>query len=207
MRVLNDNKYRAILKAARKEFSNRGFKNASMRSIAARADVGLSNIYNYFTSKDELYLAVVKPVRDELFTFISEQHTEEHISVNPTLTFGHNEDAVEQYIDLIDRYREEVRMLLYQSEGSSMGNFRNDLIDYLDRISNSYMNLEKKYHTEYQTLSAFFVHTLSAWMVNVVGEIVTHNLEKYKIREFFKEYFRFQLAGWCELTVGTKKGG
>ena len=59
MRVLKDDKYKSILRAARKEFILRGFKDASMRTIAKDANVGLSNIYNYFKNKDEIFLEIV----------------------------------------------------------------------------------------------------------------------------------------------------
>jgi len=200
MRILKDDKYTSILDSARNEFITKGYKDASMRSIANKANVGLSNIYNYFKNKDELYLVIVKPAKDELFSFITKHHTEESVDFNRVSAFGHQEEAIDYYISLIDKYREELRLLLYHSHGSSMENFRNVFTDHLTRISYEYMKFEKKHYPEANTISHFFIHTLSFWMVSVLGEIVTHDLDKHKIRDFFREYFRFEFAGWRGLT-------
>lgn len=49
-----------ILAAAEALFSEHGFDAVSMNAIAARAGVSKANIFHHFTSKNALYLAVVK---------------------------------------------------------------------------------------------------------------------------------------------------
>jgi len=200
MRVLKDHIYESILLAARGEFISKGYKDTSMRDIAKKADVGLSNIYNYFRNKDELYLAIVKPVKDELFAFITDQHTEESIDTNRMAPMGHNEQAVEEYISMIGKYENEFRLLLFHSQGSSMHNFRNELTDHMTAVSHTYTAFEKKRFPQAEKVSDFFIHVQASWMVSILGEIVTHNMSKKKIRDFFREYFRYGFAGWRELT-------
>ena len=45
----------AILKAARKLFFDRGFKNVTVDNIAAKAEVSKGSVYLYFKSKEEIY--------------------------------------------------------------------------------------------------------------------------------------------------------
>lgn len=200
MRVLKDDKYRSILRAARKEFILRGFKDASMRTIAKDANVGLSNIYNYFTNKDEIFLEIVSPARDDLFAFVKDKHTEKYIDFNFMSTRAYQEETMDVYIQLLMKYKEEIRLLLFYSQGSTMENFRETLTEYLTDVSNNHKAIVKNHYPQVQEVSSFFTHTLCAFMVSIVGEIVTHDMEKHKIREFFREYFRFQIAGWRELT-------
>ncbi len=47
-------------------FAEHGFNGASMRDIAKRADTSLSNVYNYFPSKEDLLVAVLKDTNGEL---------------------------------------------------------------------------------------------------------------------------------------------
>lgn len=200
MRVLKDDKYKSILRAARKEFILRGFKDASMRTIAKDANVGLSNIYNYFKNKDEIFLEIVSPARDDLFAFVKDKHTEKYIDFNFMSTRAYQEETVDVYIQLLIKYKEEIQLLLFYSQGSTMENFRETLTEYLTDVSNNHKAIVKNHYPQVQEVSSFFTHTLCAFMVSIVGEIVTHDMEKHKIREFFKEYFRFQIAGWRELT-------
>jgi AcrR family transcriptional regulator len=200
MRILKDDIYKSILQSARKEFISKGFKEASMRSIAKDAGVGLSNIYNYFKSKDEIFLTIVIPAQKDLFGFITHQHTEEGVDFSNISAMEHNEEAIEYFIDLIFKYEEEYRLLLYQSEGSSMSNFRDNLTDHMTQISYTYMELVKKYYPKANTISDFFFHALASWMTSILGEIVTHKVNRKKIRDFFDEYFRYGFAGWRELS-------
>ena len=59
MQYSKDDIQKEILKAAEKVFLENGFPKASMREIAQEAQVGLSNIYNYFKSKDDIFCTVV----------------------------------------------------------------------------------------------------------------------------------------------------
>lgn len=58
-----------IIAAARHEFAHNGFDRATMRSIAARADVDPATIYRFFADKNELLAAALEfPVDDETIT-------------------------------------------------------------------------------------------------------------------------------------------
>jgi AcrR family transcriptional regulator len=49
----------AILMAAREVFSEKGFYYTKMEEVAARAGYSAGTIYNYFRSKEELYITVI----------------------------------------------------------------------------------------------------------------------------------------------------
>lgn len=57
--VGNDQRAR-VLACAQAEFSAHGYRNANMKAIATRTGVGKTTIYKYFSSKEELFLAVVR---------------------------------------------------------------------------------------------------------------------------------------------------
>jgi AcrR family transcriptional regulator len=65
-----------ILEAALALFRERGFANATMREIAARAGVASGLAYYYFDSKDAIVLAFYHRAKDELPAFWSEAHRE-----------------------------------------------------------------------------------------------------------------------------------
>ena len=55
MQFLKGDIQERILKVAEEVFLEKGYKDASMREIASRAGVTVSNIYHYFTNKDEIF--------------------------------------------------------------------------------------------------------------------------------------------------------
>jgi len=54
MQVQKDYIRLKILEAALDEFSSKGFRNATMSSIAGRCMISKSNLYRYFTSKEDI---------------------------------------------------------------------------------------------------------------------------------------------------------
>lgn len=50
---------RLILSAAAEEFTSHGFAETTMRSVAAKADIGLSVLYRQFVSKERLFAAAL----------------------------------------------------------------------------------------------------------------------------------------------------
>ena len=54
-----------IVEAAKKEFGRYGFKEASMRNIAAEAGMSASGLYKHFPSKEEMFANLVEPVKEE----------------------------------------------------------------------------------------------------------------------------------------------
>src|SRR3990172_10436454 len=51
---------RAILEAAYKLFTEQGYAATSMRQIAEKSGLALGGIYNHFTSKEEVFAAIVE---------------------------------------------------------------------------------------------------------------------------------------------------
>lgn len=199
MRTLNDEKYNSILEEARKEFTLNGFKESSMRTISQNSGVGLSNIYNYFINKDDIFLAVVNPAKNRLMSFVSERHTEAKMMIDHSNSQEYSNEDIETYIDLLFQYKDELRLLLFQSQGSSLENFRDMITDHMTTVSHEYMVMGKKHFPMTKEISPFFIHTMSSWMVSIIGELITHDLDKNTIRDFFHEYFKFGYAGWREL--------
>ena len=49
-----------VLEAAEALFHERGFAGSTISAVAARADLAVGTVYNYFSSKDVLFVAVLK---------------------------------------------------------------------------------------------------------------------------------------------------
>ena len=53
--------YERILPAAREEFLEKGFEQASMRSIAGKVGMSAAGLYRHFADKEALFTALVEP--------------------------------------------------------------------------------------------------------------------------------------------------
>lgn len=96
---------RAILDAARSEFGERGFHDASISGITRRAGVALGSFYTYFDSKDALFRALVRDMSDQV---------RDHVA--PVLQSAPDQVAAEQaglkaFIDFVRGHKEIYRII------------------------------------------------------------------------------------------------
>lgn len=63
---------KAILDAAVREFSTKGFKETSIADIMNAADLGIGTFYNYFQSKEEILMQLLGRMVGELDTKMTE---------------------------------------------------------------------------------------------------------------------------------------
>ena len=64
--MLKETTRQAILDAARSEFQEKGYENASMRTIAEKAGITVGNIYRYFKDKDDLNAHIISDVSERI---------------------------------------------------------------------------------------------------------------------------------------------
>lgn len=199
MQKLKSDIQKTILDAAEYLFTRKGYKNTSMREIATKADVGLSNIYNYFSNKDEIFRHILQPVVDELYHMIY-NHDAEKVDLSMFTDSGYQKKEIEQYMDLAGRYRKQLKLLLFHVQGSSLGNFREDFTNEMTRVIDLFFKeLKVKYPYLNIRISDFFVHLNTAWLFTMLEELVMHHIKKDDMKIFISEYIAFETAGWKEL--------
>lgn len=62
----------AILDAAVKEFSCKGFRDTSVADIMKAADLGIGTFYNYFTSKEEILMSLLGRLSKDVVAALDE---------------------------------------------------------------------------------------------------------------------------------------
>ncbi|WP_217447633.1 TetR/AcrR family transcriptional regulator [Maribellus comscasis] len=189
-----------ILQVARKEFIEKGFKDASMRNIAKDAKVGLSNIYNYFRNKDEIFREILSGLLSAMDKVMEEHNSPKYISVDIFSSEEYMRSQIDMFVKLIDNYKEDFKLLLFKSSGSSLGNYREEFIELQTQVGKEYIALMKeKFPTINGGVSDFFIHTMSSWWMSIIGELVMHDLSHRELEDFIREYMEFGTAGWKKL--------
>lgn len=83
--TLTERKRLDILAAAQNEFKEKGYLGASMDSLAKRAEVSKRTVYNHFSSKEILFLAIIKELCDSFIIAGKIEYTTER-SLSEQLT-------------------------------------------------------------------------------------------------------------------------
>ena len=122
---MKQEKLEAVLTAAKKIFARYGLRKTSLDEIARMARVAKGTIYNYFGSKDRVYLEVLSREADELLKKISLSVGKE---ISPEAKFAAFSRAkfkyMRQAINILNLDREGVGKYLPAAE-----NIRNDFFE------------------------------------------------------------------------------
>ena len=121
--VLKENLRRDIIEAAKEEFLVYGYKDASMRRIAAKAHMTVGNLYRYFESKEDINMHIVVPTLEKI-NKVLKQLTTNKISFetrvfNVSLSTGEIREKLdvmsEQLVDIYVESPQEFKILMLHS--------------------------------------------------------------------------------------------
>jgi AcrR family transcriptional regulator len=113
-----------ILNAARMEFAEHGFAKAKMRSIGERAGVSTGNLYTYFPNKDDLFCALVAPTVDQINAYTNYDRMRSTENGDECYTYEWHLDFYQEIADVHYRNHEDMKLILFKSQGSSLEDFR-----------------------------------------------------------------------------------
>ncbi|MCR4592169.1 MAG: TetR/AcrR family transcriptional regulator [Bacteroidaceae bacterium] len=193
-----------IVEVAKREFLKKGFAKASMREIAKGACIGVSNLYNYFQSKDELFRYIVLPLILELEKMMHQHHNVEDQDQFVKYARGEGDDMiaehVQAYLKLINNHRDELKLLLYQAQGSSLENYIDEYTEECTRLVFQFMDDFKRIHPGFSCIhSSFTYHVHTVWMFSFISEVIKHQLKPHEIKDAIEDYIQFEFSGWRAL--------
>lgn len=150
MQILKDNIRQRILVVARQEFITHGVRNTSIRSVARKTGIATGNIYNYFKSKDELFRAVLKPLIDTIERYILSHNEERHLNIDVFNVNEFQDEHIQTMKMLVKNFRPELRLLLFNAEGTSLAGYADRITDHQTHIGKEYLPADERALSAYQ---------------------------------------------------------
>ncbi|MBF9000870.1 TetR/AcrR family transcriptional regulator [Vibrio nitrifigilis] len=117
MRVKSEEKRQEILDIAKRSFTQQGFEQTSMSYIAKELGGSKATLYNYFSSKEEIFSAVMESSATEQIAnaFLSLDHHDDLVAALPEFGFNFLQSVLKP--DIMAIYR----MAMNEAERSSIG--------------------------------------------------------------------------------------
>jgi len=208
MQIKKDYTREQIVEIAKRVFLKKGYAKTSMRDIAKGADIGVSNIYNYFKSKDELFCHIVAPLTSKLGQMMHDHHNVNDQDRFVRYARGEGDDMladnVKEYMLLINNHRDELKLLLYQSQGSSLENYIDEYTEECTHLVLEFMDEFKRKYPGFGGIhTPFTYHIHMVWMFGFISEAIMHDLPADEIKRAIEDYIQFEFTGWRAL-MNTK---
>lgn len=200
MQVQKDEIREKLIQVAQSHFLRKGYLKSSMRAIASDADVGLANIYNYFPNKDALLRAVVAPAIERLYDMLMSHHNPQNHDYSRLVDEDMHADLTMEYASLLHGNRKELKILFFQSEGSSLEKFTEEFTDKATKlILHWFENIKANCPEMDFSISSFTIHLHTVWEISLLKEIVMHNVPDKSIPAILDDFIKFEISGWRKL--------
>ena len=197
MQVLKEDIRSRILTVARLQFERKGYVKTSMREIAGLVGVGVGNIYNYFTNKDELFREVVRPVLHALETMLQEHHGTQGEDIMMMRSEQYLRSCIDEYVSLFDKHRTLMGILLFHAQGSSLECFREDHTCRSTELVKAWFAAMQQRHPGINTeVSDFIIHLHTVWMFTLFEELLMHSVPRQEMEAILHDYILFEIQGW-----------
>ena len=194
--------YEAVLACARQEFLEKGYKDASLRTIAQEAGTSTGSIYTRFKDKEGLFEAIVGPAADNLKKmFLEIQETFHQMDDDEQRAAMGQYTACHQMemLDYIYDHFEEFRLLLDGADGTRFSCFLDELVEIEVDYTYKYMEVIGCETVKSGLVTEEFVHIVVTAYFNGMFEVVRHGMSKEDAQKYLRLLNRYHMQGFTTI--------
>jgi AcrR family transcriptional regulator len=188
-----------IIETTREALLEKDFLSINLREIAKKANVSLSNIYNYFPSKDALFEAVLEETLLE-FDKASEEIERTLLSQKKLLylNFDKSQTHAKTIMEFILRNKSNLNILAHKSKGSKLDEYIDNWAKNYARLEYKSLKLKAKEHKDIlkNLPSEFFMGNLCDFFFSSAKKLAKKDLDEKELKKYLEEIFAFIYQGW-----------
>lgn len=190
-----------IVAAAFAEFLKYGFKDASMRRIAAACNMSASGLYKHFPGKEDMFAALVEPVYNDLVNHFFASMEEDN-QTKPLTSYediwnntGENEMAIRYIYEHLDAFK----LLVCHSQGTRYENFIHDLTTLEETHTLRYMDHLKELGIPFRMIPKKEFELFVNSNLTALFQVVAFDFTQEEALSYAKHMDQFYVYGWKKL--------
>ena len=191
-----------ILACAKEEFLDKGYSEASLRTIASKAGTTTGTIYSRFKDKEGLFSAIVEPVADhviQMFMGVQEDFHAVEAKEQPLKMESYVTSGMEGVLDYVYDHFEEFQLLLDASYGTKFQDFVERLVEIETEYTYKFMESIQFQGEESEFVTEEFIHIMARAMFESIFEVIRHKMKKEKAIKYIHILSQYHYAGWNEI--------
>lgn len=191
-----------IVAAAKKEFMEQGFENASMRKIAADAGITVGALYRHFENKEEMFASLVEPTLcelRELYDIASQKEYERLRTMANEQAWLNAENKTRWIMSFIYKHFDVFKLLICRSQGTRYENFIHDMALMEEKLDAEYFDKLDEYDMSVREVSGLEFHMLVTANVSAMYEAVKHDFTEEQALHYADTLDEFFSAGWKKI--------
>ncbi len=190
-----------IIEAARKEFMEYGFNDASLRRIAAEAGIQVGGLYKHFGSKEDMFASLVDPTIEGLMKFFDGIENDYYQEIGKVAEESMWEDQMEtvRFMTYIYDHFFEFKLIVCRSQGTKYENFTHDMARLEEEVTIKYMNELKKSGIAVNDVNEKEFHLLVTASIEAILQAVIHDFTRDEAMHYALTLEKFYLPAWKAL--------
>ena len=190
--------YKKIIPAAKREFLNKGFEKASMRTIAAEIGMSAAGLYRHFADKEAMFDALLAPLSDEFRTCYERQRARDYKLLEEKrlddMWMGQTDLSL--FLDLLYRYFDEFKLLICCAEGTKHAGFIHDFATMEQKETMEFIDAARKMGISVNEIEPKELHLLLSAYYTAIFEVVVHDFGRKEAEHYLDTLQRFFYPGW-----------
>lgn len=194
--------YERVAACATEEFLKKGYTDASLRTIAEKAETSTNSIYVRFKDKEGLFAAIVEPVSEEFISrclnvqetfhsFDSERQRRE------VCTYSGN--AMLDMVDYMYDHFDQFRLLLDSSYGTKFHHFVDQLVSIEEEYTWKWMEETGSRMELEDEMSKEFYHIMATSYYEGIFEVVRHGMSREDAKKYIAMMGKYHHAGFLAI--------
>ncbi|WMI80024.1 TetR/AcrR family transcriptional regulator [Anaerotignum sp. MB30-C6] len=191
--------YERIMACAQQEFLEKGYKDASLRVIAAKANTATGSIYTRFGDKESLFSAIVEPVVDEfmeMFRDVNQVFQSFDAETQKKSMHQYSSNSMTKMLDFIYQHFYVFKLLLDASYGTKFHKFMDEMIENEVESTYKYMEVIGCESVKSGIVTEDFIHIVVTSYFEGVFEVVRHDMSREEAVKYINMLRLYHLAGF-----------
>ncbi|MBQ5470720.1 MAG: TetR/AcrR family transcriptional regulator [Treponema sp.] len=191
-----------ILESAKTEFLEKGFMNASLRTIAANAGLTTGAMYRHFKDKDALFCTLVDKAIDFTTKTVMMADSSHHLDLDNLVSKEHFEQEKESTNDLLNYIFDNFdtfTLLLTKAAGSTHEHFQEEICDLYTKNCQDTFNWMYQNKIAAKKIDTMTVHFIASTVINAFVEIITHKMTKQAAFQYIENIEEFTRYGMIHM--------
>ena len=188
-----------ILACAKAEFLDKGYTDASLRSIAAAAETSTNSIYVRFQDKEGLFSAIVEPVLNEMierFLKIQEAFCRMESREQAAHMAEYADGGTKELVGYMYDHLDEFRLLLDASYGTRFHNFVDELVRIEVEYTYKYMAAVGCPAHMGDAMTQKLLHIVTTSRFESIFEVIRHGMSREEAAEYIDLLSRYHRTGF-----------
>lgn len=188
-----------IMKSAKEQFKEKGFRDASIRKICKDAGVTNGAFYAHFTSKEDLFCSIVEPVVEKfsgLYSDVENEYLDINSADDVVNAFKNAYKSLESFIKFLSENREIILLILESAAGTAYENFPDKITEYEAESMKKFFKASERFIGNKENVSDNIIRMGASFLISTVFDGIKRNLNSEQILHETKLVSDYCAAGY-----------